>query len=52
MLKAYAVALVLSTSAPVTTTEEGAKPIDKQQETTTQLQKVRPCSRLNACEIK
>lgn len=50
MLKAYAVALVLSTTAPVVATEQGAKPVDNAQEATTQYQKVLPCKWLNACQ--
>ena len=44
MLKEYAVALVLSTSAPVVADkQEGAKPAsDSQQETVTELQTTRP----------
>ncbi|MBU2977366.1 hypothetical protein [Alteromonas sp. C1M14] len=49
MLKAYAVALVLSTTAPVVTAEQGAKPLDNTQEAATQYQKVLPCKWLNAC---
>ena len=52
MLKAYAVALVLSTTTPVANTEEGAKPVEKQQEATTQYQKVKPCTHLNVCEVR
>ncbi|MEC7690523.1 MAG: hypothetical protein VYE47_06915 [Pseudomonadota bacterium] len=50
MLKAAAVALALSTTAPVTV-EEGAKPVEKQQEATTQFQKMKPCTHLNACDL-
>lgn len=42
MLKAYAVALVLSTTAPVADKQEGAqKASDKQQQATTQTQVIK-----------
>lgn len=52
MLKAAAVALALSTTAPVTTVEDGAKPVVKQQEATTQIKKVNPCKNFGACDLK
>lgn len=45
MLKAYAVALVLSTSAPVTAdTQESVRPLEKKIETTTELKGYKPSS--------
>lgn len=44
MLKAYAVALVLTSSAPTTTAEEqqNVRPLENKTETTTEVKKLRP----------